>query len=264
MPELPEVETVVRGLRRSVLGKTVTDIVEHRPGTVRSSYTDAEHGAITAVSRRGKYILIMTSKRRKFIIHLRMTGKLIYTDDRNSTSSHCRAAVIFADNSALIFDDVRTFGSIRIIPEESLSPQIEALGPEPLSRRFTADYLKEQAQQRKIAIKTLLLDQRVIAGLGNIYAIEILHASGIDPRQRADTLNEARFAAIVSNTKTILKKAIRLNGTTISDFRRIDEKSGSFQEFLAVYQKKTCRCGNPVEKTTISGRSTYFCAVCQR
>lgn len=264
MPELPEVETVVRGLRRTVVGKTITAVEEYRPGTVHTAVADAGRGRITAISRRGKYILILTANDRTFIIHLRMTGKLVYSEDRNITSGHCRAKIFFSDDSALIFDDVRTFGSITIVTSDAPVPQIDSLGPEPLSQNFTHEYLRQQSLQRTLPVKSFLLDQRVIAGLGNIYAIEILHAAGIDPRQRTDTLSDAHIAAIVRNTKIILKNAISLNGTTIADFRRIDDKSGSFQDFLKVYQKKICSCGNPVKKIMISGRSTYFCAVCQQ
>lgn len=263
MPELPEVETVVRGLRKTVLGKTIRSVEEFRPGTIRANVPAADCGSITDITRRGKYILILTAKQRKFIIHLRMTGKFIYDDDGTRSSNHCRAKIFFTDDSALIFDDVRTFGTITIASSDARIPQIDALGPEPLSGDFTASYLERQSKHRRMPVKSFLLDQRVVAGLGNIYAIEILHAAGIDPRQRTDTLTGKQIQTLVRHTKKILKEAIRLNGTTITDFRRVDEKNGSFQEFLNVYQKKVCRCGNPVERIVIGGRSTYFCAACQ-
>ena len=264
MPELPEVQTIVNGLNQKVLGKEIKEIIELRPGTVIWQNPVTSLGNINSISRRGKYILIQTSKDYKLIIHLRMTGKLIFETDLTKTSDHARAELVFNDNTKLIFNDVRAFGKIQIL---KINEEIEAfkkLGLEPLSNAFNARYLKNKLKNKKAPIKNILLDQRIIAGLGNIYVAEILFRSKIDPRVPGKRLKKKQLESIVSETKTVLQEAIKHNGTTISDYRSVENKTGKFQNFLKVYRKEYCECGNQIKKIKQAGRSTYYCPVCQK
>lgn len=265
MPELPEVETVVRGLREKVSGKEIAGISCFRAGTVLDQRkTNGELGRIRETGRRGKYILIQTTTDVVIVVHLRMTGKLIYDESGEDLSSHCRAQINFRDGSRLIFDDVRTFGKIKIYDKGDEKGELEKLGLEPLSEAFSPEYLLEQLRKRKAPVKNVLLDQRVIAGLGNIYAAEILHRAGISPLRGADTLKSEEAGRIVEEMREILSEAIKKNGTTISDYRSVEDKTGEFQEFLQVYGKKHCRCGHEILKIKQAGRSTYYCPACQR
>lgn len=264
MPELPEVQIIVNGLNQKVLGKEIKEIIELRPGTVIWQNPVTSLGNINSISRRGKCILIQTSNDYKLVIHLRMTGKLIFETDLAKTSDHARAELILNDNTKLIFDDVRTFGKIQILKKNEEIEAFQKLGLEPLSDEFDAGYLKNKLKNRKAPIKNILLDQRVIAGLGNIYVAEILFRSKIDPRVPGNRLNKKQLESIIKQTKIVLKEAIKHNGTTISDYRSVEDKIGEFQNFLKVYRKEYCECGNQIKKIKQAGRSTYYCPVCQK
>ncbi len=263
MPELPEVQTIINGLNQKVLGKEIQKIIELRPGTVEWQFPVTSLGNINLVSRRGKYILLQTALHYKLIIHLRMTGKLIFEKVLSNTSSHSRAEIIFADKTKLIFDDVRTFGKIQILKENDNISGILNLGVEPLSGEFNAEYLINKLRNRKAPIKTALLDQSVIAGLGNIYVAEILFRAKIHPAIPANKIKMKSMKKIVLESKIVLKEAIKHNGTTISDYRSVEDKTGEFQNFLKVYGKKICECGAEIKKIQQAGRGTYFCDNCQ-
>lgn len=263
MPELPEVQTIVDELNSHILNKSILEIVEKREGIIINQDNMKLFGKINRIERRGKYIIIHTSQT-DIVVHLRMTGKLIYEEDLLKTSSHSRAEIIFKDGTKLIFDDVRAFGKIWILSNYKGLDGIKNLGVEPLNKRFDKDYLKLKIQNRKVPIKSLLLDQNIIAGLGNIYVCEILFRAKIHPESFGKNLQETEIGNIVRQTKIVLSEALRHNGTTISDYRRVDGKTGEFQNFLKVYQKDFCECGNKISKIKIAGRSTYFCDECQK
>ena len=266
MPELPEVQTIINGLRQTVMSKTISSIMEKRQGTLifGEDINICEFGKIESIERRGKYIIIKTSKDLKLVIHLRMTGKLIYEEDINNSSAYSRAEIIFSDKAKLIFDDVRTFGKIQILMINEKIKSIEKLGVEPLSNKFDVKYLENKLKKRKAPIKNSLLDQTVIAGLGNIYVAEILFRAKVHPVIPANRIGTVKLKNIVSETKSVLMEAIKYNGTTISDYRSVENKTGEFQNFLKVYGKKTCECGAEIMKIKQAGRSTYFCEKCQR
>jgi len=264
MPELPEVQTVVRGLIQKVLGKEIQEIIELRPGTVIWQTEITNLGNIVEISRRGKYIILQTSEKLKLIIHLRMTGKLIFETDWNKNAKHARAEIIFTDKTKLIFNDVRTFGKIQVMNHDEEVEAFSRLGAEPLSETFNKRYLTEKLLRRTAPIKNILLDQRVVAGLGNIYVVEILFRSKIDPRKSGKILKSVQIKDIVKHTKVVLQEAIKHNGTTISDYRSVEDKTGEFQNFLKVYGKKTCECGAQIIKIKQAGRGTYFCEKCQK
>jgi len=263
MPELPEVQTVINGLNDRVLGKEIHEMIELRPATFEWKVPITKLGKINSITRRGKYIIVQTSKKYKLVIHLRMTGKLIFETDLNKTSNHSRAEIIFTDSTKLIFNDIRTFGKIQILKSEDEVEAFSRLGIEPLSEDFNVSYFSEKLHNRTAPIKNILLDQRIIAGLGNIYVAEILYRCKIDPRKSGKTLNSDQIKDLIKYTKIILQEAIKHNGTTISDYRSVEDKTGKFQDFLKVYGKKTCECGAEISKIKQAGRGTYFCASCQ-
>jgi len=264
VPELPEVQTVVNGLKAKILNKGIREIKEFRAGTVHWQIPVSSLGKVRSVSRRGKYIIFQTSNGYKLVIHLRMTGKLIYETGQNRYGKHIRAEIVFRDENRLLFDDVRTFGKIQIMREEDVPEVFNKLGAEPLSKEFTVKYLQEKILNRKAPIKNLLLNQAVVAGLGNIYVAEILVRCHLDPRKPGNQLTRDQIREIVKQTKLVLKEAIKHNGTTISDYRSVEDKTGEFQNFLKVYGKDICECGTEIIRIKQAGRSTYLCEKCQR
>ena len=264
MPELPEVQTVINGLNNLVLGKEIKELVELRPGTIDWQIPVTSLGIIETINRRGKYIILQTSKKYKLVIHLRMTGKLIFETDLTKTSRHSRAEIIFSDRTKLIFNDIRTFGKIQIMKSADEVEAFNRLGVEPLSLDFNEKYMCKILTKKTAPVKNILLDQQVIAGLGNIYAAEILYRCKLDPRKPGIKLNAGDINKIVKYTREILKEAIKNNGTTISDYRNVEDKTGEFQNFLKVYGKKNCECGAVISKIKQAGRSTYFCEKCQK
>jgi formamidopyrimidine-DNA glycosylase len=263
MPELPEVETIVRELNECLKGKVVLEIEELYPGTVvlLTEQEDCTPRTVIKVGRKGKYIVIYTSGA-TIVVHLRMTGKLIHNCN-TGVANHVRAIMHLNDGSEILFDDVRTFGKIYILNDNDLKVIEDKLGPEPFSCDFSPEYLQEKLKSLTSSIKTVLLNQKIVAGLGNIYVNEILYMSGISPLRKANTLNTKEIEQIIKCTRKILRKAIECNGTTISDFRRVDDKSGTFQNFLSVYGKKTCLKGHDIRRLKTCGRSTYYCPKCQ-
>jgi formamidopyrimidine-DNA glycosylase len=214
--------------------------------------------------RRGKYIILHLEGGNALIIHLRMTGKLIYTEEYQEEAKHVRALLSLAGCARVVFNDIRTFGKIIVTPENKIIDYLPKLGPEPLTREFTHHCIKDAFQKRKAPVKNVMLDQSVIAGLGNIYVCEILYRAGIAPETPADQINVAQLKSIVKHTKEVLTAAIENNGTSVSDFRQIDDKTGEFQKFLKVYQKTTCPLGHPIKRIKQAGRSTFYCPVCQK
>jgi len=267
MPELPEVETVLRGLRRKIGEMPLCQLDSLYKGTV--IYDDDINqplfpAKVTEYERRGKYIILHLESKNALIIHLRMTGKLIYTEVENEEAKHVRALLSLTGCARVLFNDIRTFGKIIVAPISKIDKYLPELGPEPLSEGFNREYLKSAFRGKNAPVKTALLSQSVVAGLGNIYVCEILYRVGIDPSIKAGKLNREKLESLVRNTKEVLLEAIRHNGTSVSDFRQIDDKTGEFQNLLKVYQKDTCPEGHKVKRTKQAGRSTFYCPVCQK
>ncbi|MBN1327391.1 MAG: bifunctional DNA-formamidopyrimidine glycosylase/DNA-(apurinic or apyrimidinic site) lyase [Candidatus Cloacimonetes bacterium] len=266
MPELPEVATVVHGLKIRIIGKRLTEIREFRKNTVNYHQIEPEcdFGNIAEVERRGKFIIWKTSAGQLIVIHLRMTGKLVYSEKLPESLAHVRAWFRFSDGSGVYFHDVRTFGTIDLYPLGHSVKALEKLGPEPMGDDFNLEYLKNITRNRKAPIKNLLLNQNIIAGLGNIYAAEILFRAQVRPDRKAADLTISQLRRIVEQTKQVLAEAINCNGTTISDFRDSDDARGSFQRFLRVYQKDRCSCGEEIIKIKLANRSSFYCPKCQK
>ncbi len=269
MPELPEVHTVLRGLQEHLQESVIVNLECNYPGTViydPDISNDALPAQIRGYERQGKYIIIHLKNEHSIIVHLRMTGKLVIESEPSisETYKHQRACFLLAESQRVLFIDPRTFGKITLCKTANLSKFVATLGPEPLTNRFTGTYLLEKLKNKKAPIKNVLLDQSIVAGLGNIYVCEILYRAGIRPATESNSISQAKLNSIVKHTKAVLSEAISHNGTSISDYRRVDDKSGEFQAFLRVYQKKTCPLEHEIHNLKLSGRSSFYCPVCQK
>ncbi|MDZ4183070.1 MAG: bifunctional DNA-formamidopyrimidine glycosylase/DNA-(apurinic or apyrimidinic site) lyase [Candidatus Cloacimonadaceae bacterium] len=267
MPELPEVQTVLDGLVKTLREKEIKALDCHYQGTVIHDpeiIKPAFPARTTAFARRGKYMILTLDSGNSLIIHLRMTGKLVHTTTKCPPDKHERACFVLTWKEAVHFIDPRTFGKIVVCNTKNVANYLPKLGAEPLDVEFDHLYLKHMLSGRKAPIKNIMLDQRIIAGLGNIYVSEILYRSGVRPDRPAGKITDKELKAIVKDTKAVLREAIAKNGTSISDFRRIDDKSGEFQNFLKVYQKQQCPLGHDIEVIRLAGRGSFFCPICQK
>lgn len=259
MPELPEVETIVRGLRGCIEGKVVSKTwgIDFGRHLVRKT--------IKGVGRRGKYITISLQDGSTLLVHLGMTGRLLHCQSSQGVSKHTRAVLVLENGSQLRFDDVRKFGKLRLYRRGEPIPEIERLGVEPLEPGLSPRTLRKIVNKTTRRVKDLLMDQSVIAGIGNIYAHEILFASGVNPFAASCSLSDQMISSLSRNVKRILRKAIAREGTTLSDYRTVEGREGKFQKSLQVYRKDTCpRCKGAIARVKLSGRSTYYCPRCQK
>lgn len=264
MPELPEVETFVRGLNK-ISGRTITalDVLDE---VIVLSAKDVVGKTIKAISRRGKYIIVQLCQGSSIVFHLRMSGRLALTFSKTE-EKHTRLVIHLDDGSVICFINPRRLGTVQYV--KSGFPY--QLGLDPFSDKFTAKQLEKIAANSRCAIKPLLMDQRRIAGLGNIYSSEALWRVGIDPRRVAASLNEKEMRKLHRAIRAILREAIECMGTTfgttVSDYRNAYGEYGSFQERLAVYGRtgeKCPRCGDDIIRIKQVGRSTFFCPGCQK
>jgi len=271
MPELPEVETVARGLRAALIGHTIADVkvlwvrsvVPPDPAAFVRRLTGQ---TITDVGRRGKWVVMGLSNCNTLLIHLRMSGRLVIESEACPDDRHLRVLILLEDGRRLSFVDPRKFGRMHLTdtPEQVLGD----LGPEPLSGEFTAGRLAEMLKQRRGRIKPLLLDQRFLAGLGNIYADEALWRARIHPLRPAHTLTSTEVRRLHTAIQAVLTAAIAGGGTTLGDetYRQADGQAGEFADELAVYGRtgQPCpRCGQTIARITVSQRGTHFCPRCQ-
>ena len=302
MPELPEVEIVVRNLRMRILNKKINKINILLPRIVKSrSLKKILLGnKFVNVERIGKLIVITLERGGYLLAHLKMTGQLIYFShptsppapllrkERGTKSSKqiiivgghndgikpeempgrwIRVIFIFSDRSKLYFNDLRTFGYLRIVNSKELEIVKSKFGVEPLGIELTLNLLKEKIKFRKTSIKALLLNQQVIAGLGNIYVDEILFAAGVMPTRVANSLKTREIKSIYNTIRPILKKAIKARGTTFNNFVDADGNIGNFVSQLKVYGrngKKCKKCASIIKKLKVAGRGTHYCPDCQK
>lgn len=259
MPELPEVETIVRGLRGRVEGRVIAK-------TWGMDFGRSLMGKrILAARRRGKYVVFSLHDGSTLLVHLGMTGRLLHSQRALGLSKHTRAFLILGDGSQLRFDDVRRFGKLKFYRRGEPIPEIERLGVEPLGPGLSSRALRRILRRTRRRVKDLLMDQSVIAGIGNIYAHEILFASGVNPLAASCGLSDQMVSSLCRNVKRILRNAIEKEGTTLSDYQTVEGREGKFQKSLQVYRKHTCpRCKGPIERVKLSGRSTYYCPRCQK
>jgi len=283
MPELPEVETIKRELEIKIIGKKIDNVIVNKPKIVKKPsqmefINELKSKKIKKITRRGKYIIFSLFPKKILVIHLGMSGFLIYpykadcTYIKNGTikSKHNHIEFIFDDTTQMVFNDVRQFGKTYLVCDVTEIESIARLGVEPLSGKFTEDIffkLLKKNQQKKI--KSLIMKQELIAGLGNIYANESLFRSEIHPSRPASSLNMSEIINLHRQIKYVLNRAIELRGSTIADgaYRDTDGKKGEFKKEIQVYARKgkTClKCNHPIEMIRIEGRSTFYCPKCQK
>lgn len=271
MPELPEVETVAADLRQVLVGRRFlsADIVWPRtlaaPDPASCSQRLAGR-AVLDVGRRGKYLLIHLDSGETLVVHLRMTGRLavVPPGDPELASPHLRAAFALADGASLAFNDARKFGRIWLTAD--VAEVVGKLGPEPLGWTFTPEALAEKVGKRRTAIKALLLDQTVVAGVGNIYADEALFLAGIHPTRTGASLTGDEIRRLHATIRQVLAESIEQRGTMLRDYRTPYGDDGAYRERLRVYGRPghPCpRCGAPIERIRVAQRSTHFCPRCQ-
>jgi formamidopyrimidine-DNA glycosylase len=274
VPELPEVETVRRRLEPVLVGRTfdrveIDDVRLTRPEDPAEVAAELTGERVTALDRRGKYLVVRFESGRVLLIHLRMTGNLLYAPSGQPVDvSHQRAVVNLDDGSDVVYRDIRRFGTWLLVEPDELDPYLATrLGGEPIGRTFTTKALTAKLANRKAPIKAALLDQRTLAGLGNIYVDEALWRARIHPLRPARELQPDEIRALRDGIKKALDAGIRRQGATLRDYRQPDGRAGSMQKEFKVYGRggEPCdRCGTPIEKTRIAGRGTWFCPTCQR
>lgn len=269
MPELPEVETIVHDLRRTIIDETVEGVDVFWEGAIavpsaQRFSTELLGRRIRDAERRGKFIILRLEPG-DLLVHLRMTGQLLVTpNDHAPQPRHLRVALRLREKT-LLFSDMRKFGRMYLVPDAN--QVLGNLGPEPLDPGFGVDEFQARLNGHRRSIKALLLDQRVLAGLGNIYADEALHAAGIAPQRQACTLDQREVTMLHGAIRDQLQRAIHNRGTTFSDYRDTAGNKGEHHEYLQVYGRagSAClRCGSTLLRVRICGRSSFYCPICQK
>ena len=274
MPELPEVETVRRNLESTVVGRTIEQCrLSGKKLRARITSGLAERirrRRVVNVRRHGKYLLIGLDGGLSLISHLGMSGRwLFYADPPARVLPHVHARIRHTDGTELWFQDPRRFGVLRLAHTERLAsdPALRLLGPDPIATPPTGTGLHALARGTRVAVKNFLPDQRRIAGIGNIYASEILHRAAVDPRRRAGTVSQAEWTAIAREIVAVLGEAIARMGTTFDMYRTLWNEPGTYGDQLLVYDRagEPCRaCGRPIRRIVQGQRSTFYCPSCQR
>ena len=271
MPEKPEVLTVVKNLKKKIIGKTITDcniywdniIASPSPKEFKKEIINQK---INSITTRGKWIVIKLDKY-NLLIHLRMEGKFFFRKKDDPKEKHEHVEFILDNNISFRFHDVRKFGKMYLIPKEDtykVKP-LSDLGYEYYDKELNEEYLLNKFKNKKLPIKTVLLDQSIITGIGNIYDDEILFMSKINPLQVTSTLTKKDCTNIIKNTKSVLDRAVEKGGTTIKSFTSSEGVHGLFQHELLVHGKDICpECGNKITKIKVNGRGTYYCEKCQK
>jgi formamidopyrimidine-DNA glycosylase len=269
MPELPEVETTVRGLKPVLKGERLKSAVTRR-GDLRRAFPDdlaqrMTGATVTALGRRAKYGLIDTDRGDTMIFHLGMSGR--WRVDPTELEKHDHLVIETDSGRRVALNDPRRFGSVDLVSTAELTefPAFRALGPEPLGPELTGAYLKRALANRAASIKQMLLDQRIVAGLGNIYVCEALYAARISPKREAGRIGLARLDRLVTEIRAVLESAIEAGGSSLRDFAHPDGNLGYFSKQFMVYGREgePCGCGGTVKRYVEGGRSTFWCPKCQ-
>lgn len=276
---MPEVETVVRGLSKIMSGQTLSKLTLRRkdlrtpfpPGMAKA----VEGAKITSVERRAKYILIHFANGKTILAHLGMSGRMALADVKEPLGKHDHVVMDLKNKKRIVFCDPRRFGVMDMAATKELEKHklLRAIGPEPLSKALSPDYLAKAFKGKKPAIKVALLDQRLIAGIGNIYASEALFYARIDPRRAAGKIKPDELKKLVPAIQKVLEKSIKLGGSSLRDYAHTDGGLGSFQKEFAVYDRqgraclvRNCSCATTggIRQIVQAGRSTYFCPIQQK
>ena len=273
MPEMPEVEIIRQLLAGQVSGKTIHHVDVRLPRLIKQPSAEVFKQLITGrkitkIARRGKYLIFHLDDEQLLIVHLRMTGRLMYCTPGTIQDKYTRIVFVFTDGTELLYADTRTLGTLHLVPEDQLQQLrgLASMGPEPLSPEFTKDYLRSIMLNHRGTIKGLLLNQKLIGGLGNIYVDESLHLSGIHPLRSGNTLTDQEINCLHSKINQVILEGIQHGGTTFRDYRNSNGQSGSHQHHLHVYGRKNqpcLLCGCLIAKTEVAGRGTHYCPSCQ-
>ena len=277
MPELPEVESLRRILARSAVGRTITGArigqKELRRRKTANFGVAITGRRIESISRRAKYLIIQLDGPDALLIHLGMSGSLTHRREGRVAADldprHDHIAFALDDSTQVVFNDPRRFGMVRLVSHARLNdlPELKGLGPEPLGREFNVEYLADKARGRKVAIKNLLMDQRIVAGIGNIYASEILFLAGVRPTRRAGKVRRDEIVRIVEATPVILHAAISGRGTTFRSYLDSRGEPGRFASRLRAYgrEDQPCyTCSTPIRNVTLGARASFYCPKCQK
>lgn len=288
MPELPEVETVKNGLQKKIVNKKITNVWVGKKKLIRSNLDKfaktLKGSSFKKILRRGKLLIFEVKDKELFLlIHLKLTGQLIYSSKNDFIpGGHYFPPVTkdrlpakwthiifeFRDGSKLFFNDLRQFGYFKLVSREEKEKELEKYGIEPLDQKFNLNKFKEIIGRRKGNIKALLLNQELIAGIGNIYADETCFYAKVKPDRTINNLSDKEIKDIFRGIKTILKKAVKYRGTTFSSYVDSRGKKGNFSRFLKVYKREKEKClrckKGTIEKTKVAGRGTRYCPVCQK
>ncbi|MEO0485475.1 MAG: bifunctional DNA-formamidopyrimidine glycosylase/DNA-(apurinic or apyrimidinic site) lyase [Pseudomonadota bacterium] len=283
MPELPEVETVRRGLLPVMEGQVITQADVNRPD-LRWPLPDRMAERLTGqrvvrLARRSKYILAELSSGETLLIHLGMSGRMLisgaevggFYHDHPAPAKHDHVVLHMENGARITFNDARRFGHMDLWPSAGIEAHwlVTTLGPEPLGNAFNETYLAAKLKGRNTPIKSALLDQKIVAGLGNIYVCEVLFRAGISPKRKAGNLSAARAGALVPLIREVLSEAIEAGGSSLRDYRQADGELGYFQHTFRVYDRESApctrhSCGGTVTRIVQSGRSSFYCPTCQR
>ena len=271
MPELPEVETVKNTLKKQILNKTITDVNIYYDKIIEfpdiATFKEKiKNQKINDVKRRGKWLLFELDNY-YLLSHLRMEGKYFFRNLNDKVDKHEHISFILNENEEMRYHDTRKFGRMYLLEKEKafeMKP-LNELGKEPWDEDLNVSYLKEKLKNKQIPIKTILLDQSIIVGIGNIYVDEVLFMSKLNPLIKGKDVEEKYLQAIIDNTKIVLEKAIKLGGTTIKSYTSSEGVHGRFQNELLIHTKEKCpECGKNITKIKIGGRGTYYCEDCQK
>lgn len=283
MPELPEVETITNRLRPYLLGKKLTEITSFHPKSFIGNVEDILHKEITAVERRGKMIRIKLENGLNLITHLKMTGQLILIDKSKKKrvggghptsdwldllpTKHTRIKYLIDGEMEMYFNDQRLFGWMKVLSDDQVQKEFAKLGPDATALEFTFEYFKDTLKKRSIPIKQAIMDNKVVSGVGNIYAADSLNLAQISPFTLAKNLNEEQLQKLYKSIRQIIHKGIYLGGaTTDGKYINVDGMAGKYQLEARVYDRKgkhCLHCGGEILKTKLGGRGTYYCGTCQ-
>lgn len=273
MPELPEVEQVRRSLEPHILGKKIENVRVDRPKMVHGLTPEAFAGAVTGatfarVDRRGKFLRLYFTDGRSLLAHLRMTGALLAGPKDEPEPPFTRVAFTLSGDENLYFSDIRVFGTLELLDAGATGTGLYAdLGPEPLEEAMNAQYLRAKAKGKTTFVKPFILDQTVIAGLGNIYADESLFAAGLRPTHRVNRITKAQWEALALAIKQVIAQGLEHHGTTFRNYQDADGQMGDNMKYLQVYHRKgePCnRCGTPLVQKKVGGRGSVYCPKCQK
>jgi len=280
VPELPEVETVIRKLNLVLKDKAIANIIVHRDKSFVGLKDVLFHKDIVSVSRRSKLIRFQLEGDLNILAHLKMTGQFIFVKDgvrvggghpsgdwiNTLPSKHTRVEFEFSDKSRLYFNDMRVFGWLKVMSDEEVEFEYLKYGPDINTKEASVEYLVGKLAKTKRKIKQVIMDNKIVAGIGNIYACDGLNLAKIHPARTSNSLSKKEVSTLLHSLKAVIDKGIELGGATISSYRNVDGLSGKYQGVVRVYGKEgeSCpNCGSKIKRIKLGGRGTYFCENCQ-